>query len=405
MKLHFFTCFLPLAACLVLLQACTSVKDATGRLVLPSLPPANGSALQAGVAAPFAGIHQGVILLAGGSNFQECPLAEGGEKQYHDYVYILHNCLQDTVRWEVSSVKFPDKAAHGVSISIPQGVVCMGGKNAEQHLSNVWLMRWNEHKQTVEMEAMPALPYNNADMGGALAGSRIYLAGGAINGKAGNRCIYLELSEDGEKAWQSVPDFPGPARLQPAVAAQYDGNETCLYVFGGYDFDVETNAVPDILTDGYKFIPSQHQWVALSTICVDHETRAMVGASAISTGHDKIVFLGGVDKTLFFYDQDIVRQIRQAQSAQDTSLLKELTAQRRHYWLQPPEFFRFNKDIIVYRTVTNTWEKAGVLPGQPFAGAAVVKADDYFIMINGEIKPGVRTNEVYAINSTGIANN
>ncbi|MDR2448769.1 MAG: hypothetical protein LBD52_02285, partial [Prevotellaceae bacterium] len=378
MKSHFFTCFLPLAACLPLLQACTLVKDTTvGHFALPSLPPASGAIVQAGVAAPFAGIHHGVILLAGGSNFQERPLAEGGEKCYHDHVYILHNYSQETVRWEVSHVKFPNKAAHGVSISTPQGVVCIGGKNAERHFSDVWLMRWNYYSYTVEIETMPALPYNNADMGGALVNNRIYLAGGAINGKAGNRCIYLELSEDGKKEWQPLPGFPGPARLQPAVAAQYDGNETCLYVFGGYDFDVKANAAPNILTGGYKFIPSQHRWVAVPAICVDYETRAMVGASAVSSGRDRIVFLGGVDKTLFFYDQDIVRQIRQAQSTQDSSLLKELTAQRRHYWLQPPGFFRFNKDIIVYRTITGTWEKAGVLPCRPFAGAAVINAGDY----------------------------
>jgi N-acetylneuraminic acid mutarotase len=189
------------------------------------------------------------------------------------------------------------------------------------------------------------------------------------------------------------------------VAAQHDGNETCLYVFGGYHFDAETDATPEILTDGYKFIPSQHRWVAVSAIAVDGETRAMVGASAISTGRDKIVCLGGVDKAMFFYDQDIVRQIRLAQSAQDTSLLEELAAQRRHYWLQPPDFFRFNKDIIAYHTAADKWVKAGTWPCQPFAGAAVVKADEYFIVINGEVKPGVRTNAVYAINGTGIANN
>jgi sialate O-acetylesterase len=394
MNPRFVSCFL----CLAVLQACTPAKDtAAGYLLLPPLPPASGAAIQAGVAAPFAGIHNQVLLLAGGSNFQEQPLAEGGEKQYHNNVYILHNYLQPDARWEVSAVKFPDKAAHGVSISTPQGVVCLGGKNAERHLSDVWLMRWAQDKQAVEIETLPALPYNNADMGGALIDSRIYLAGGAIDGKAGNRCIYLELPEGGEKEWQSLPDFPGPARLQPVVAAQHDGRETCLYVFGGYHFDADTNAAPDILTGGYKFIPSENRWVAVSTISTDGETRALVGASAISTGHDHIVFLGGVDKAMFFYDQDIVRQIRQAQLNRDAALLEELTAQRRQYWLQPPEFFRFNKDIMVYRTVTNTWEKAGTLSCRPFAGAAVVKAGDYFIVVNGEIKPGVRTNEVYAI--------
>jgi sialate O-acetylesterase len=399
MNLRFLAVFLLMTnACLSLFQACTSVKDTTaGCLVLPPLPPANGATVQAGMAAPFAGIHNQVLLVAGGSNFQGQPLSEGGEKQYHDHVYVLHNYLQPHAQWEVSDVKFPYKVAHGVSISTPQGIVCLGGKNAERHFSDVWLMRWDRNRQTVKIDSLPALPYTNADMGGALIGSRIYLAGGAINGKAGNHCVYLELSGTGKKEWREVPDFPGQERLQPVVAAQYDGNETCLYLFGGYCFDVEVNAAPEIMTDGYKFIPSQHQWIGVASTTVDDEAQAMVGASAISAGNNSIVCLGGVNRDLFFYDQDIVRQIQQARLSQDTSLLNALFMQRRSYWLQPPDFFRFNKNILVYRTPTDTWEKAGMLPCQPFTGAVVVKSDDYFIVVNGEIKPGVRTNEVYAI--------
>jgi sialate O-acetylesterase len=398
MNPYLLAALLMINACLTLFQACTSVKDTSaGYLVLPSLPPASGATVQAGVAAPFAGIHNQVLLLAGGSNFQEQPLSEGGEKQYHDDVYVLHNCLQPHARWEVSGVKFPYKVAHGISISTPQGVVCLGGKNADRYFSNVWLMHWNQDRQAVKIDSLPALPYTNADMGGALIGSRIYLAGGMIDGKAGNRCVYLELSGDGKKEWQEAPAFPGRARLQPVVAAQYDGNETCLYLFGGYYFDAAANATPEIMTGGYKFIPSQHRWAAIASIAIDDEAQAMVGASAIPAGNNSIVCIGGVNRDLFFYDQDIVRQIQQAELLQDSLLLEELLAQRRHYWLQPPDFFRFNKDIIAYRTFTDTWEKAGILPCQPFTGAAVVKSGDYFIVANGEIKPGVRTNEVCAI--------
>jgi sialate O-acetylesterase len=397
MTLHIFNDCLLLSCCLFLAQGCFSTdKMSVRHFALPSLPPANGMNCQAGLAAPFAGIHNNVLLLAGGSNFSEKPLSEGGEKQYHDEVYVLHNYLQPCAKWETLSVKFPYKVAHGVSISTPEGILCIGGKNADRHFSKVWLMQWNEERQTACFEELPDLPYANADMSGALCGDRIYLAGGAVNGMAGNSCIYLDRPYSTAIGWKHLPSFPGKARLQPVAAAQYDGHEMCFYLFGGYYFDATQNVAPEIMTDSYKFIPSQNKWVSASGIIIDNETRAMIGASAVPANTGKIIFTGGVDKEVFFYDQDITRQIQQAKSAQNDSLSAALTHQRLQYWLQPPAFFRFNRDVVIYHSVTDTWEKAGTLPCQGFAGAAVVKSDDYFIVLNGEIKPGIRTNEVHA---------
>ncbi|MDR2036503.1 MAG: sodium/solute symporter [Bacteroidales bacterium] len=265
-------------------------------------------------------------------------------------------------------------------------------------------MKWDAQSKMVVFEDLPPLPYTNADMAGALMGNRIYLAGGSINSKPGTKCIYLDMSDTGKKEWKFIPNFPGSPRLQPVAAAQNGGEETCLFLFGGFNTDPENNMKPQIMTDGYKYIPSQNSWTKLSEIMIEGKSRTMVGTSAIPAGTGHILFVGGVNKEIFFYDQDIVRQINQADNAQNKQLLEQLTSDRLEYWMQPPAYFRFNRDIITYHTITNTWIKAAEAPWQGVAGAAVVKTSDGFIVVNGEIKPGVRTNEADRVSMFTQAN-
>ena len=56
---------------------------------LPPLPPATGQQKQNGVASPFAGVHNGALIVAGGANFHKGRLWEGGKKIWWDDVFVL----------------------------------------------------------------------------------------------------------------------------------------------------------------------------------------------------------------------------------------------------------------------------------------------------------------------------
>lgn len=55
---------------------------------LPDLPGAADTA-SLGVSAPFAGIHNGVLIVAGGCNFPDKPVTEGGAKRYYSEIFVL----------------------------------------------------------------------------------------------------------------------------------------------------------------------------------------------------------------------------------------------------------------------------------------------------------------------------
>jgi N-acetylneuraminic acid mutarotase len=72
-----------------------------------------------GLASPFAGYHNGVVLVAGGCNFPGKPVYEGGQKKYYDHIYTL----DEKGNISVSNTKFPFPVAYGASVSTEYGLV------------------------------------------------------------------------------------------------------------------------------------------------------------------------------------------------------------------------------------------------------------------------------------------
>lgn len=84
-----------------------------------------------GINGAFIGQHNGVILIAGGANFPNKPVWEGGQKQWYNTIYALSK--DGKGNWEViSSVqKLPKPLAYGVAVSTLHGVLCVGGESVD----------------------------------------------------------------------------------------------------------------------------------------------------------------------------------------------------------------------------------------------------------------------------------
>ncbi|MCK8462891.1 hypothetical protein MUY35_03395 [Aliiroseovarius sp. S1339] len=60
-----------------------------------------------------------------------------------------------------------------------------------------------------------------------------------------------------------------------------------------------------------------------------------------------------------------------------------------------PKDFRWNDMVLAYDAAANSWGDLGRVPALPNTRSAVVKtAPGTFLVINGEIKPGLRTDAV-----------
>ena len=360
---------------------------------MSSLPPASDQNEQPGLAAPFAGFHDEVIIVAGGCNFPDRPVYEGGLKKYYDDIFVFH---PDNNVWNITAA-FPYPVAYGASVTIPEGVVCIGGNNRDESFARVHLLKWDPDKQNINVLEWPDLPFRMTNMAAALVDDKIYVAGGVANDQLANKFVSLDLSKThtDEFKWVVLNDFPGPARIQPVGVAQNDAEETHFYLFSGSSFP-EGDESPVISTNGLEFNPKTGLWSEISDIQTKgSKLYSLHGGSGIPIGVHHILFIGGVDREIFSEAWVRERRYQEALKSGDSASIEKLAQEIHTYFTQPPEWYKFNRDLLVYHTITDTWTIVDKYPYPGPAGAPVVKTENAWYVINGEIKPGVRSPKVY----------
>ena len=133
---------------------------------LPSLPDARG------FAGPFAGVSDGVLLVAGGANFPDKKPWDGGKKVWYDTVFALE---RPDGAWKVAG-HLSRPLAYGVSVTHRNRTVCVGGSDAERHYAEAFRLEWKAG--SVAVTPLPPLSRPVANACGALVGDTLYIAGG-----------------------------------------------------------------------------------------------------------------------------------------------------------------------------------------------------------------------------------
>lgn len=333
----------------------------------------DSSQFSQGVSASFVGCIDDVLLLAGGANFPDIPAEKGGSKMYYKDVYAASIAGDTLLSWQKVG-ELPQPIAYGFSVSIPGGVVCVGGMNEDGPVSTVF--RLSVENGELGVENLPSLPFTLENMSGCLVHNKLYVVGGNRNGKASNTfcCLNLEKPSEG---WVELSPFPGMPRTQPVCAAQKsETGEMAIYLWGGF-----SAASPDmeasLSTDGYKYLLESDEWVPLSSPTnARGEMVSLGGGVAAAVGDSLIVCMGGVNKDIF---------------------LQALRNPAPDYLSHPVEWYKFNKDLLVYNVFSREWQTIYTSSNLARAGAVVVPYKNSFFYINGEVKPGVRTPTIVRI--------
>lgn len=375
--------------------------NAFNQVSLRSLPPLKVNGPQ-GVSAPFAGTIDNNLIVAGGCNFPHQPAAQGGKKKFYANIYELSHIDDANQQWhKIGELPYP--LAYGVSVTVPHGMVCIGGTtDGKNSQSKAFLLRADrQHKLVVEQ--LPALPISLDNMAGAFGGGYIYVAGGQHDGQPVNAAYRLRYPHG--KEWERLPDFPGRPRVQPAAAVQNNATTACFYLVGGFA-PVDGNQPAQAHTDGWCYNPTLKQWTKMADIAPHGRTEAMTlsGSFGIASGCAHIVFVGGVNKARF--ERAVNMPLLIAQAEQTYKKYHTLAAQREverlhaeqaQYMFQPEAWYGFNNELVIYHTITNTWVTESQSPLLARAGAAIVKCGSEWVVVNGEVKPGIRSADVTAI--------
>jgi solute:Na+ symporter, SSS family len=387
-----------------------------------SLPSQTDGRAHIGLGGSFHGEHNGVALLAGGSNFPDKPLVDGGKKRYYSDIYAL---VSGSTNW-MHAGHLSQPIAGGMSVTTPRGVVCVGGDSNGTVLSRSFILSWDAERKCAVESPLPDFPAPTQMGGAAVNGSHVYVAGTAGTESLASNVWMLDLDAL-DKGWCPLPSVPGPKdrTLAQMFVQNGDQKRKYLYVIGGFAKHEDGGA--KALVDGYSFDLSQSLesgvWKLISpalncragdltrhcsancregdptrrelvgevtdpTSLIEHTRDSfktnsawpLIGACCVTSGDQHVLFFGGLD-TEYFDDN-------QRKMATLTGEARE--RQRIKYQSTLPT--TWNRDALVYHTVTDRWFTLGELPFPPtVGGVAIMRADGTILLASGEIQPGIRT--------------
>lgn len=223
-------------------------------------------------------------------------------------------------------------------------------------------------------EKLPDIPVAIKNGTGAIDNNGVIYIG---LGSAGSSWYKLDLKND-DKAWEKIKDFPGTSRDQ-SISMILNGE---LFVFGGVGKENNSPTVR-VLRDVYKYSPQQDSWERVNT----EAPIGLTGHAGTSLDSDRALIIGGVNKDIFDKYLIDIEKNKENEAAKN----KVIQA----YFNKPTKDYFFNKTALIYNAKENKWASAGELPFNATAGSSLVNKDNQIILINGEVKPGLRTDTVH----------
>lgn len=309
-----------------------------------------------GFAGSYAGTSHDTLLVAGGANFPEKPLWEGGPKIWSDKVFVLKS--PDST-WEHAGT-LPHPYAYGASVSIPEGMLCIGGSDSKGHRREVYLLSYGDDGlQCVEY---PSLPVPLANMSAVLLGSTVFVFGGSNQPGEQDACstLYsLDISK-GKSQWRSEEELPGRGRFLFQMGVSHD----TLFIMGGVALKEDANGKigRDLLKETWSYSP-KHGWQRLPDsprYCAAAPSPAPVSSCG------RFIYLAGGD---------------------DGSITGFSPIQ---------DHPGFVSGSLLFDTENLSWTDLGPIPA-PRAVLPCCNWKGKAIIVNGELRPGKRSNEVWSI--------
>ena len=331
--------------------------------------PRGESGIEHGVSAAYAGMAGAMPVMAGGCNFpQKDPLADDAVKKFYKGIYAAEPA-GDALRWRKVG-ELPEAAAYGVSAPTSQGLFIAGGQTSNGSLRSAMMISVDvSGKCTVTPLAPLPVAVDNAYA--ASDGMTVYVVGGNVDGKPSRKVWTYDVAKN---VWGELPDMPGNPRVQP-VAAVSGGK---LYVWGGFAGRT-AEAEPTFDFGGLCYDPATGIWTdAPAAVDADGCHVGLAGGVTLTLDDGRVLAAGGVNPEIF---------------------LSAIRAQPTDYLMHDPEWYRFNKALLLYDPATGIWAEAGRSQDAARAGAAVMDGGDGAIyLLGGEVKPRIRTPRTMRIN-------
>ncbi len=310
-----------------------------------------------GVAGAYAGTVGDALLVAGGANFPRGFVPGGAGKTWHDTVWILPS---PSAEW-ITAGKLPRPLGYGVSVSHRGSVVCAGGSDAAGHHADVFRLAWRDGALTTEK--LPALPTPLALAAGALVGDTLVVSGGCP--EPGEKAVSadtwaLDLAAP-DATWTKLAPLPSDPRFLATAAS--DGRD--FFLFGGASLTPDGDKPKRVYRrDAWKLSLNGNTWKPLAPL-----------PAPVVAAPSPAPRLGGAFHVI---------------GGDDGSLVGFAPVEKHP---------GFPGTIFAYDVERNSWTLLGPTPA-PRATAPAVEWRGAWVIPSGEVRPGLRSPEVWRLTAT-----
>ena len=314
-----------------------------------------------GVSAPFCGVVGDALVVAGGANFPDKSLLDGGAKRVYADIWA-----QADGEWVHAGV-LPDSTAYGATFAVDGALVLAGGNVCGTTTDKVYELTLRD--RAAVLRALPPLPVPMEQCGWTRDGDRLYLVGGV-----GTTGVYA--CTVGEYVWTKLADLPEPL-VQPVAFAS--GGR--LYVWGG--FNPETLEVSDkglVIPTDSSVIPSEAKESLWAEAPAIPDGGTFVGATGATLPDGRLVVVGGVNRAIF------------------ARALHNTPEDRIPYLSKEPAEYQFRQAVYAFDPAAGAWTLLGSDPACALAGPGVaVRPQGGLYVAGGELKPGVRSPRIFSL--------
>ena len=120
---------------------------------LPAIPGQQEQTPSLGYVGMQGGVHNGIILAAGGANFPNGLPWEGGQKEWSNTIF-----LYESNAWHATNDTLPQALAYGASVSLPEGILVLGGENGQLTSDQVYLISIDPITKQTTFNKYPSIP-------------------------------------------------------------------------------------------------------------------------------------------------------------------------------------------------------------------------------------------------------
>ena len=377
--------------------------------IFKSKTPQLDSAYAKGVSGHIAGeLLPGQLVMAGGCNFPDRPVREGGAKRYYSEIYLADylDAMYTACEAKASELDMgwklvghlPHPTAYAAFQLYGDKLIVVGGQSAAGDLSDAYMIQLSD-SLGVEITPLPSLPEPRSGMASARIEDVLYLIGGRVNGKLSNTVLSLDLSRP-QKEWREETAYPHSPFLKLVAIRNLDESNTSsggpyLGVMGSFTGVDEPDQRVQADVTYMTYTPQTKQWQTYKIAPDDPIAAHGFGGGYASEFRD--IFSGGVRADLFVTALQREKDLKAAKAKGNRRLVKKLQAEQRAYLSHDPAWYGFCSDWYSFDRSRGRGEAKSEFHFDGRADAVYLDECSSMMdgmLIGGETMPGVRTPSI-----------